>query len=177
MVNTSIPPRSSRGFSLTEVLTTISIIGILSSIAIPTFSDQMKRTEQREAEATIAQLMTQVIAYSDEYGMQAEGWDDLDDVAAVMTDTGTANGTSFSNITLPGGNYTLEGSRSGNDYVFTANPKNKNSDSSPPAELEDAFTASSGFNVLGCINVSTGASNIQTGDGREAASTSDLTCP
>ena len=137
----------------------------------------MKRTEQREAEATIAQLMTQVVAYSDEYGMQAEGWNDLDDVAAVMTDTGTANGTSFSNITLPGGNYTLEGSRSGNDYVFTANPKNKNSDSSPPAELEDAFTASSGFNVLGCINVSTGASNIQTGDGREAASTSDLTCP
>ena len=177
MVNTSIPPQSAEGFSLTEALATISIIGILSSIAIPTFSNQLKRTEQREAEATIAQLMTQVVAYSDEYGIQAEGWDDLDDVAAVMTDTGTATGISFSSITLPGGNYTLQGSRSGNDYVFTANPKNKNSDSSPPAELEDTTTASSGFNVLGCINVSTGASNIQTGDGTKAASTSDLTCP
>ena len=30
--------------------------------------------------------MTQVVAYSDEYGMQAEGWDDLGDVAAVMRD-------------------------------------------------------------------------------------------
>ena len=137
----------------------------------------MKRTEQREAEATIAQLMTQVVAYSDEYGMQAEGWDDLDDVAAVMTETGTAKGTSFSSITLPGGNYTLQGNRSGNDYVFTATPKSKGSANLPPTEQEDTTTASSSFNVLGCINVSTGASNIQTGDGREAASPSDLTCP
>ena len=157
-----IPKASEQGFSLPELMIATAIIGVLSSIAIPTFMDQMQRTQQREAEATIAQIMTQVIAHSDEYGVNAEGWDDLDDVATVMTDTGTASGATFASITLPGANYTLEANRNLNDYIFTATPTD---------------TEANGFNVIGCINVSTGASNIQAGDGTTAAVEADLTCP
>jgi hypothetical protein len=81
-----------------------------------------------------------------------------------MTDTGVASGATFSEIALPGANYTLSATGGGIEprYVFTATPTE---------------SRASSFNVLGCINVRTGASNIQTGDGTTAATTADLTCP
>ena len=151
------------GISLTELLVAMAILGILSSIALPNYMNQMRRTRQREAETIVSQVMIQVAAHSDEYGVNAQGWDNLDDITAVMTDTGTASGTTFSTITLPGGNYSLDiKGPAGNDYIVTATPTDTNS---------------STFNVLGCINVSTGASNIQAGDSTTAAVEADLTCP
>ena len=144
-------------------MVSVVIIGILSSIAIPSFMNELLRTRQREAETIVSQVMIQVAAHSDEYGINAQGWDNLDDIAAVMTDTGTASGGTFSTITLPGGNYSLDvKGPAGNDYIVTATPTDTNS---------------STFNVLGCINVRTGASNIQAGDDTTAAVEADLTCP
>ena len=163
MHNQSVPSTNSSGFSLPELMVSVVIVGILSSIALPSFMNELRRTRQREAETTVSQVMIQVAAHSDEYGVNAEGWDNLDDIAAVMTDTGTASGGTFSTITLPGGNYSLDiKGPSGNDYIVTATPTDTNSTT---------------FNVLGCINVSTGASNIQAGDGTSAAVEADLTCP
>ena len=131
-------------------------LGILSSNALPNYMNQMRRTRQRETETIVSQVMIQVAAHSDEYGVNAQGWDNLDDIAAVMTDTGTASGETFSTITLPGGNYTLDVvEQKVNTYEVTATPTDNNS---------------KGFNVLGCINVSTGASNIQAGDGTQPLS-------
>ena len=154
--------QSNDGFSLTEVLIATSLIGILSSIALPNYTNQMRRTRQREAMTIVTQVMTQTAFHFDEYSTNAEGWDDLNDVAAVMTDTGTASGDTFTSITLPGANYTLEVNRESNDYIITASPTDTNAN---------------GFNVLGCINVSTQANNIQAGDGTRAAVEADLTCP
>jgi len=163
MDHPSLSSNNNQGFSLTEILVTVTIVGILSSIALPNYMNQMRRTRQKEAETIVSQVMIQVAAHSDEYGVNAEGWDNLDDIAAVMTDTGTASGGTFSTITLPGGNYSLDiKGPAGNDYIVTATPTDTNS---------------STFNVLGCINVSTGASNIQAGDGTSAAVEADLTCP
>ena len=163
MISHKFTSTANQGFSLTEVLITITIVGILSSIALPNYMNQMRRTRQKEAETIVSQVMIQVAAHSDEYGVNAQGWDNLDDIAAVMTDTGTASGGTFSTITLPGGNYSLDiKGPAGNDYIVTATPTDTNS---------------STFNVLGCINVSTGASNIQAGDDTTAAVEADLTCP
>lgn len=163
MINHKLTSTTNQGFSLTEILVTVTIVGILSSIALPNYFNQIRSTRQREAETTVSQVMIQVAAHSDEYGVNAEGWDNLDTIAAVMTDTGTASGTTFSTITLPGGNYSLDiKGPSGNDYIVTATPTDTNSTT---------------FNVLGCINVSTGASNIQAGDDTTAAVEADLTCP
>lgn len=62
--------------------------------------NQMRRTRQREAEAIISLVIVHTVSHSDEYGMQAEDLDDLDDVTATMTDTGTVPGTTFAKITL-----------------------------------------------------------------------------
>ena len=163
MINHKLTSTTNQGFSLTEILVTVTIVGILSSIALPNYFNQIRSTRQREAETIVSQVMIQVAAHSDEYGVNAQGWDNLDDIAAVMTDTGTASGGTFSTITLPGGNYSLDvKGPAGNDYIVTATPTDTNS---------------STFNVLGCINVSTGASNIQAGDDTTAAVEADLTCP
>ena len=151
------------GISLAELLIAIAIVGILSSIGIPNFINQMDRTRQREAVTTVTQAMDLVITtYDEEDNILPNGWNDFR--RDFMTDTGVASGATFSEITLPGANYTLSATGGGLEprYVFTATPTE---------------SKASGFNVLGCINVRTGASNIQTGDGTTAAATTDLTCP
>ena len=100
MDDQTLPSNTNQGFSLSEVLVTVSIIGILSSISFPSYMNQMRRTRQREAEAIISLVIVHTVSHSDEYGMQAEDLDDLDDVTATMTDTGTVPGTTFAKITL-----------------------------------------------------------------------------
>lgn len=151
------------GISLAELLIAIAIVGILSSIGIPNFINQMDRTRQREAVTTVTQAMDLVITtYDEEDNILPNGWNDFR--RDFMTATGVASGATFSEITLPGANYTLSATGGGLEprYVFTATP---------------TVSRASSFNVLGCINVQTGASNIQTGDGTTAATTADLTCP
>lgn len=151
------------GFSLSEALVTVSIVGVLSSISFPSVMGQMLRTRQQETVTTVTQAMDLVITtYDEEDNILPNGWNDFR--RDFMTATGVASGATFSEITLPGANYTLSATGGGLEprYVFTATP---------------TVSRASSFNVLGCINVQTGASNIQTGDGTTAATTADLTCP
>ncbi|MFL0771113.1 MAG: type IV pilin protein, partial [Prochlorococcus sp.] len=55
-----------KGFTLTEVLITIVIVGILSAVALPNYFRQVQRTRQSEAASTLSQLSTIVAAYEDE---------------------------------------------------------------------------------------------------------------
>ena len=96
----TLPSNTNQGFSLSEVLVTVSIIGILSSISFPSYMNQMRRSSQRETETIVSLVIVHTVSHSDEYGMQAEDLDDLDDVTATMTDTGTVPGTTFAKITL-----------------------------------------------------------------------------
>ena len=100
MDDQTLPSNTNQGFSLSEVLVTVSIIGILSSISFPSYMNQMRRSSQRETETIVSLVIVHTVSHSDEYGMQAEDLDDLDDVTATMTDTGTVPGTTFAKITL-----------------------------------------------------------------------------
>ena len=46
MDDQTLPSTTNQGFSLTEVLVTVSIIGILISISFPSYMSQMRRTQQ-----------------------------------------------------------------------------------------------------------------------------------
>ena len=157
--------QQNRGFTLTECLVTVSIAGILGAISAPMYLSQSAKSCQRYPESLISQIMTQAMAYNDEFGTPAEGWRDLDKIATIMTSNGPANSPGFNPINLPSCNYSLRGSRANNKYIFNASV----------IEPEET-TPKNAFNFVGCINVSTGASDMQGGDGTTPANPEDLTC-
>jgi len=163
------------GFSLPEILVAASIVGILSAISIPSFVNQLSKGKQDEAHSLMTQILAQTSAFNDEFGTPAEGWDDLDKIATVMTSEGNASGSDFSTITLPGSNYSLSGSRSGNNYEFNASAIQGGS--TAPAPDPDNPSLNSQYNIIACLNVATGASDIQKGSGSSGAATENLKCP
>lgn len=178
----------STGFTLTELVTSIAIVGTLSAISIPNYIKQISRGCQSEPESIINQVMMQAQAHNDEFGTPATGWSDLDKITTLMTAEGPALGATFQPIPLQTCDYNLWGKQAGNDYLFIATKKNVLGIPTPIAPFKpqddenDDLTvepSNSGddFNVLGCLNVATGASDIKRGNGSELAYVDDLTCP
>ena len=151
------------GFTLTETLITVTMIGILSSIAIPNYTTTLIATRQKEAELTIATLQTAAMAFVEEYGRSPEGWNDIDRVQPVQTKNGAASGDTFAEITLMSGHYNIEGSTNATDGIvsFTGSPV------STEVSIKKR-------NVVGCINTRSGLSNLKLGN-RETEATAQST--
>ena len=105
-----------------------------------------------------------------------------------MTRDGPAQGTTFQPIPLPTCDYNLWGKQDANDYLFVATKKDIIGSPAPILPLQpepnengeiiaDSGNAGDEFNVVGCLNVATGASDIKRGNGSELAYVDDLTCP
>ena len=111
-------------------------------------------TEQSDAAATVAQIQSTIVAYTDEYGVAPSTWSDLSDISAVMTSTGpagTAEGFMDTPITLINGKYTLRRllGETGTTFTLIADSVNQNG-----AE----------FNVMACLDLNTGASDLRQGN-------------
>ena len=143
----------SRGFTLMEILATVSIIGILSSLALPNYLNQVNRSRQNEAASTISQIQTTIASYADEFGVLPTTWAELNDTSAVMTDNGPANFNHFDPITLAGGYYDVDIDPTNNLFTITATR-----DETP------------NLNIVACVNLTNGASSINQGT-RAAAAT------
>ena len=160
------------GLSLPEVMISVAIIGIMSTIAVPSYLNQVQKTRQSEATSALVQLQTTLVAYADENNSTNSGcnngtapaWGDLNGIAAIMTNNGPASDCTIltSAITMPSGHYTLArtGNTSDNNYYeFTA------SDSNAPE-----------FNAMACVDLVNGASDIEKGNNNTAIQSSDLDC-
>jgi len=55
--------RNPKGFSLTELMIVVAIIGILATLAIPKFLQYQAKAKQTEAKANLVALHTSEIAY------------------------------------------------------------------------------------------------------------------
>jgi len=141
------------GFTLSEVMITTAIIGILSSIALPNYINQVNQTRQNEAASTIAQIQTAIAAYADEFGVLPTSWGELNDTSAVMTDDGPATQDNFQAITLAGGYYDVNVSNVDNLFSIAA-----------------TRSETPNLNIIACINLSNGASGINQGSRVAAAS-------
>ena len=160
---------NSRAFTLSELLIAITIVGILSAVALPNFFRQIQKTHQNEAAATVAQVQSTIVAYSDEYGVEPSTWSDLSEITAVMTSSGPAaatDGDMEKAITLISGHYTLRrisGTASTNFSLVAESVKQNGTD----------------YNVMACLDLDTGASDLRLGNQsgiNGAVTTADLRC-
>ena len=133
---------------------TTAIVGILSSIALPNYLNQVNRSRQNEAAATISQIQTTIATYSDEFGVLPTSWNELNDINSVMTNNGPTKKSDFGEITLAGNFYKVSINQTGNLFDITGtNSKTPN------------------LNIMACINLTNGASAISKGNPSSATKT------
>lgn len=94
-------------FTITELVLSVAIIGILSSVAIPSYVGQLCRSESVEAESTVSVIKTIITSYIDETATLPTSWDELSDISAIMSNNGIAKGNLSTAITLPNEKYTV----------------------------------------------------------------------
>ncbi len=66
--------RNQRGFSLTELMIVVAIIGILAAIAIPNFLQYQARAKQLEAKNNLVAIHTGEMAYFAEYDTYSDNF-------------------------------------------------------------------------------------------------------
>lgn len=141
------------GFSLAELMLAVSIIGILSTVALPKYYGQVNRSRQNEVVSTVARIQTAIATYADEFGVLPTSWAELNESSAIMTDEGPATLDNFEAITLAGGFYDVAINNTDNLFTITATR-----DDEP------------NLNIVACINLTNGASGINQGTSDKAAS-------
>ena len=165
------------GFTLTETAITAGIVGTLAAVSLPSYVSQIDGNCQRQAETMISQALSQAQAFNDEFRKPPNSWSDLDNIGTIMTINGPATNNDFKPITLKGCRYTLEGNQEQNVITFQGRPS-KNGGIEPQNEdnKQDELASRNKLNVIGCINLATGASDIQRGDNLQGAETANLQC-
>ena len=157
------------GFTLVEVLITVAIVGILSSLALPNYFRQLQKTRQSEAVASMSQLQNTIVGYVDENGIHPNNWKELNETSAIMTPTGPTSQNNLGWLTMASSGctttnkncYTFKITRDKDSYTLKAKPMNINS---------------ANYNVLACIDLKTGASDLRKGTGSKAAQMNELKC-
>jgi type IV pilus assembly protein PilE len=150
---------ANKGFTLQEVTITSAIIGILSSIAYPSYTNANNKAKLAEAKANVLSIPAIIGQRIDETGEAPTTWDELSSVAVVMTTDGPATGNLDTPITLPNAVYDLSVAGPNNSvYVMTAK------------RVVDREREGNGdgekykYAIKSCFNISNGASDLRSGD-------------
>ena len=158
------------GFSFVELLVAVVIVGILGAVALPQYFNQVQKTRQNEAATTLAQIQTTIAAFVDEMGLLPISWRDLDKITPLMTPEGPANQSSFGWISMASAGCTkavnincYQVKARENDQVFTLEAKSNNKEAR-------------NLNVVACLDLRTGASDLKKGTSGGKADPGELRC-
>jgi type II secretion system protein G len=160
------------GFTLVELLATIVIVGILASIALPNYLNQLTRTRQSEAASSITQFQNAIVAFADENGIYPTSWKDLNEVAAIMTPSGATTQKDFKKMTLASVGCEKEGQN--NCYTVEVIYEKEEALYTLTAMPVDSSRAK--YNVIACLDLRLGTSDFKKGTQSGAASISNLIC-
>ena len=141
--------RKKGGFTITELMTSVAIIGTLSGVAMPSYFKQAQKARQSDVSNQINQILTTIQAYREEFLENPSSWNDLARITPVKQEKGIAKGSGYSTISSPNGGYysiqIKEGSKY-NPFAITALPKQK---------------SQAGWGIKACINTETGVAEIR----------------
>lgn len=160
------------GFTLTEILATTVIVGILSTIALPNYINQSHRARQSEAAASLTQLQNAIVAFADENGVYPTSWKDLNEVAAIMTPTGATTQNNFDKLTLASSG--CKSTNQNNCYTVEAIQSDQASLYTLSAIPVDASRKN--YNVVACLDLISGSSDFKKGSHSGAADIAKLNC-
>ena len=99
----------SAGFTLMELMITVAIVGILASIALPSYSSYIARSRRADARTQlvqVAQFMQRFYAANDAYNEDRASNGVLTQVPASLT-VSPADGTKLYDLTIPAGTLTI----------------------------------------------------------------------
>ena len=101
-------PKGSAGFTLIEVMITVAIVGLLASIALPSYSSYIARSRRADARTQlvqVAQFMQRFYAANDAYNLDRAGNGTLTQVPASLTVL-PSDGTKLYDLAIPAGTLT-----------------------------------------------------------------------
>ena len=99
----------SAGFTLMELMITVAIVGILASIALPSYSSYIARSRRADARTQlvqVAQFMQRFYAANDAYNEDRASNGVLTQVPASLT-VSPADGTKLYDLAIPAGTLTI----------------------------------------------------------------------
>lgn len=162
VVSLLIMKKNQAGFTLAEVLVTVTIISTIGAIAFPIYTRNLTRANQNTAKASVASIQAVITAFIDETGSLPKSWEDLNSIAAIMKANSDgiaeiAKSAGLEEIILPGNTYKLNinpPSDTNTIYTITATPTNN---------------ADANYDIKSCIDASNGASDMTEGSKDAAA--------
>ncbi|QNI75734.1 type IV pilin protein [Synechococcus sp. MVIR-18-1] len=159
--------RPKNGFSLVEIAISTAIIGTLSSIAYPSYTNANNSAKLADAKAKMLVIPAIIGQHIDETGEAPTTWDELSSIAAVMTSNGPATGDLNTPITLPNSIYDLSiTGPTESVYTMTATRV-----SDREKEEENADETKYTYAIKSCFNISNGASDLRSGNLSEIENT------
>ena len=69
-------PQSKQGFTLIELMITVAVVGIITAIALPSYSEYVRRSRRSDARVVLlqsAQFMERFLTENDRYDLRRDG--------------------------------------------------------------------------------------------------------
>ncbi len=154
------------GFTLTELMVSVAIVGILSAIALPNYTNSVHKARQADAANQVSKIQNTIQAYREEYLKNPESWSDLARITPVATSSGPAAGdwgeqggeVEKQAKTPNGGHYSVVVGGSGDIKTITATPTQSNQQK---------------WDIKACLDTSNGYSDLRKGNGSKGAGEAD----
>ena len=173
------------GFSLSELLIAISIIGILSAIALPNYTRSICKTKQSEVIGELSMIKTAIMTYTDERGVLPDTWEDINEIRPIKTLTSSNTKSEASGalkltnlLTFRNKNYQLCAETKKKEIKFdSTNDQCSGKNTLSINNINILATPSEqcpNFDVQTCINTQTGTTDLEKCNGSVAASTNLL---